>query len=145
MERALVVAARAIERGEVPVGAVVVGPEGDIIAEAHDAREHRHDPTAHAEVVALRLAGQQRGTWNLEGCTLVATLEPCAMCAGAAILARVSRIVFGAHSDKCGACGSVLDVLEPGLFNHTVAVTGGVLADRGSALMTQFFTSQRGS
>ena len=144
MEQALAEAEKALAREEVPVGAVVVDPEGQIIAAAHDAREHRHDPTAHAEVIALRVAGDHRGTWNLEGCTLVVTLEPCAMCAGAAILARVERVVHGAPSDKCGACGSVIDLLEPGLFNHTVAQTGGVLADRCSALLRRHFESRRG-
>jgi tRNA(adenine34) deaminase len=143
MERALAEAEKALRRGEAPVGAVVVDPQGRIIAEAHDAREHRHDPTAHAEILALRMAGDRRGTWNLEGCTLVVTLEPCAMCAGAAILARVGRIVFGAASDKCGACGSRIDLLEPGLFNHTVARTGGVLAERCSEVLSRFFQTQR--
>ncbi|MBN1475590.1 nucleoside deaminase [Candidatus Sumerlaeota bacterium] len=143
MRRALDVAERAIARGEVPVGAVVIGPDGEVVAEAHDAREHRHDPTAHAEILALRLAGLRLGGWNLEGCTLVVTLEPCAMCAGAAILARIDRVVYGAPSDKCGACGSVIDVLEAGLFNHTVQVTSGPLAEECSALLTRFFETQR--
>jgi tRNA(adenine34) deaminase len=144
MEQALAEAEKALAREEVPVGAVVVDPEGQVIAAAHDAREHRHDPTAHAEVIALRVAGDHRRTWNLEGCTLVVTLEPCAMCAGAAILARVDRVVYGAPSDKCGACGSVIDLLEPGLFNHTVTQTGGVLADRCSALLRCHFETHRG-
>jgi tRNA(adenine34) deaminase len=143
MERALIEAEKALRRGEVPVGAIVVDETGKIIAEAHDAREHRHDPTAHAELIALRMAGAMRGTWNLSGCTLVVTLEPCAMCAGAAILARVDRIVFGASSDKCGACGSRIDLMEPGLFNHTIRVTSGVLAERCGQIVTSFFESQR--
>ncbi len=143
MERALALAERALEHGEVPVGAVVVDSADEVIGEGHDAREIRSDPTAHAEIVAMRMAAERLGSWNLEGCTLVVTLEPCAMCAGAAILARIRHIIHGAASDKGGACGSRIDLLEPGLFNHTVTHTGGVLADRAAALLQTFFQSQR--
>lgn len=143
MRLALAEAEKAIPRGEVPAGAIVVDPDGQVIAAAHDAREHRHDPTAHAEIIALRLAGEKRRSWNLEGCTLVVTLEPCPMCAGAVVLSRIKRVVFGAHSDKCGSCGSRIDLLEPGLFNHTVEVRGGVLADECSEVLSRFFAQRR--
>jgi tRNA(adenine34) deaminase len=144
MSRALAQAEEALHRGEVPVGAVVAGADGTLLAERHDEREARRDPTAHAEILALRAAGERLGTWNLSGCTLVVTLEPCPMCAGALVQARISRLLYGALSDKSGSCGSRIDLLEPGLFNHTVSPRGGLLADECAALLAEFFRRQRG-
>ncbi|MDT4957573.1 MAG: tRNA(adenine34) deaminase, partial [Pseudonocardiales bacterium] len=109
---ALVVARDALAVGEVPIGAVVLDPLGAVIASAHNERELGHDPTAHAEVVALRRAGEVLGSWHLDGCTLAVTLEPCTMCAGAVVLARIERLVFGAWDPKAGAVGSLWDVVR---------------------------------
>ncbi len=143
MERALALAECALALGEVPVGAVVTDAAGEVLAGAHDERERRGDPTAHAEILALRTAGERTGSWNLDGCTLTVTLEPCPMCAGALVQARIARVVYGATSDKSGACGTRIDLLEPGLFNHTVTSTPGVLAGRCAALLSEFFRRQR--
>lgn len=141
MDRALQLALRAASLGEVPVGAVVVR-EGRILGEGFNARELWGDPTAHAEIVALRQAGVAAGGWRLEGATLYVTLEPCAMCTGAAILARVERIVFGARDPKAGACGSVIDVPAAPL-NHRPEITGGVLEERCRAVLKDFFRNLR--
>jgi len=128
---------------DVPIGAVVLSPSGDVIASATNEREVAHDPTAHAEVLALRRAGGALGTWQLTGCTLAVTLEPCPMCAGAAVLARVARVVFGAWDPKAGAAGSVWDVLRDRRLNHRPEVVGGVRAEECAALLDEFFASRR--
>ena len=129
--------------GDVPVGAVVLGPDGTTLAEAHNQREQLGDPTAHAEVLALRAAAQQVGSWRLSGCTLVVTLEPCTMCAGAAVLARVERVVYGARDRKAGAAGSLLDVLRDRRLNSRPEVVAGVREAECSAVLLAFFDGQR--
>ena len=143
MRLALVQAELAGRRGDVPVGAVVLGPDGDVLAAGHNEREVTGDPTAHAEVVALRRAAAGRGRWRLDGCTLVVTLEPCTMCAGAAVLARVERVVYGAVDPKAGAAGSLWDVLRDRRLNHRPEVRGGVLEAACSELLLTFFAGQR--
>lgn len=128
---------------DVPVGAVVLGPDGDVVAVGRNQREATVDPTAHAEVVALRAAAAARGAWRLDGCTLVVTLEPCPMCAGAAVLARVSRVVFGAWNDNYGAAGSTWDLLRDRRLAHRPEVVGGVLAAECGALLRGFFDGRR--
>ena len=129
--------------GEVPVGAVVVR-DGSIIARAANRTVRDQDPTAHAESLALRAASAVVGSWRLSGCTLYVTLEPCAMCAGALVLARVDRVVFGAWDDKAGMAGSVGDILRHPRLNHRPAVQGGVAAVESSALLREFFALRRG-
>ncbi|HEY5554748.1 MAG TPA: tRNA adenosine(34) deaminase TadA [Cellulomonas sp.] len=133
----------ALGSGDVPVGAVVVGPDGEVVGRGHNARERDHDPTAHAEVVALRAASARLGRWRLDDCTLVVTLEPCVMCAGATVLARVPRLVLGAWDPKAGACGSQWDVVRDRRLNHRVEVLGGVLEDECGALLREFFEDRR--
>ena len=133
----------ALETGDVPVGAVVVGPDGTVIGRGHNAREAAGDPTAHAEVLALREAAQTLGEWRLSGCTLVVTLEPCIMCAGAVLQARVGRVVFGAWDEKAGASGSVHDLLRDRRHNHVVEVYPGVRAAESSRLLLDFFAERR--
>jgi len=128
---------------DVPVGAAVVGSDGELLASAANERETGDDPTAHAEIVALRRAGQRVGSWRLAGATLVVTLEPCTMCAGAAVLARVERIVFGAWDPKAGAVGSLWDVVRDRRLNHRPEVIGGVRAAECAALLEQFFAQRR--
>ena len=140
---ALDVAAAALTAGEVPVGAVVLDPTGRVLAAEHNAREQDTDPTAHAEVLALRRAGQVLGSWQLRGCTLAVTLEPCTMCAGAAVLARVQRVVFGAWDPKAGAVGSLWDVVRDRRLNHRPEVAGGVRAAECAALLERFFAQRR--
>ncbi|MDQ4110191.1 MAG: nucleoside deaminase [Actinomycetota bacterium] len=134
----------ALTTGDVPIGAVVVDPAGVVIGKGRNVREAEADPTGHAEVVALREAAKARGEWRLEGCTLVVTLEPCTMCAGAAVLARVERIVFGAFDDKAGAVGSLWDVVRDRRLNHRPEVVAGLMAEEQRALLEDFFGSQRG-
>jgi len=122
---------------------VVVDAAGAVVSRGHNVREAAGDPTGHAEVVALRAAAAARGEWRLTGCTLVVTLEPCTMCAGAAVLARVDRVVFGAYDDKAGAVGSLWDVVRDRRLNHRPEVVAGVLADDSAALLTAFFEGQR--
>lgn len=141
---ALAVGRAAIGGGEIPVGAVVLDADGAVIASAHNEREALHDPTAHAEVVALRRAGAALGTWQLVGCTLAVTLEPCTMCAGALVLARVERVVFGAWDPKAGAVGSLWDVVRDRRLNHRPEVVGGVRAEECAALLAEFFATKRG-
>jgi tRNA(adenine34) deaminase len=129
--------------GDVPIGAVVLDPTGAIIARGRNVREAAADPTGHAELVALRAAALARGEWRLTGCTLVVTLEPCTMCAGAAVLARVDRIVFGAYDDKAGAVGSLWDVVRDRRLNHRPEVVTGVLATESTALLDEFFRAHR--
>lgn len=143
MDRALDLARTAGEAGEVPVGAVVLGPDGEVLAQAANAREAAHDPTAHAEILALRAAGAVAGDSHLDGCTLVVTLEPCTMCAGAIILARLERVVLGAWEPRTGACGSVRDVVRDPRANHRVEVLAGVRRRECAALLTQFFAPRR--
>jgi len=143
MRRALVLAAEAGARGDVPVGAVVTDASGSIIGEGRNLREVTNDPTAHAEVVALREAAASVGSWNLEGCTLVVTLEPCVMCAGALLQARVSRLVFGAWDEKAGAAGSMYDVVRDRRLPYRAEVVAGVEADAATALLRDFFESKR--
>lgn len=143
MRAALAEARLALPSGDVPVGAVVVGPDGAVIGRGHNAREATGDPTAHAEVLALREAAARLGSWRLEGCALVVTLEPCAMCAGAVVLARVPQLVLGAWDPKAGACGSVHDLVRDPRLNHWVEVVGGVLEDECADLLRGFFTERR--
>jgi tRNA(adenine34) deaminase len=143
MDRALALAAEAGASGDVPVGAVVMDAAGAVIGEGRNLREITHDPVAHSEIVAMREAAASIGSWNLEGCTLVVTLEPCLMCAGALLQARVSRLVFGAWDDKAGAVGSVQDVLRGRHLPHAVEVVAGVDAEACSALLTDFFAERR--
>ncbi|MGW4238711.1 tRNA adenosine(34) deaminase TadA [Streptomyces sp. NPDC004749] len=139
MRRALDEAARAARSGDVPVGAVVLDPAGQLIATGHNEREATGDPTAHAEVLALRRAAGRLGAWRLTGCTLVVTLEPCTMCAGAIVQSRVDRLVFGALDEKAGAAGSLWDVVRDRRLNHRPEVIHGVLAEECAGLLTAFF------
>ena len=143
LRRALDEARAAGDSGEVPIGAVVVDASGTVIGVGRNEREATNDPTSHAEVVALRAAGAALGDWRLEGCTLAVTLEPCPMCAGAAWLARVDRVVFGAWNPDYGAAGSLWDVLRDGRLNHRPEVVAGVLADECQTLVAQFFADRR--
>jgi tRNA(adenine34) deaminase len=140
---ALALAADTAGSQDVPVGAIVVDPAGVVIGRGRNVREARRDPTGHAEVVALRDAASARGHWRLDGCTLVVTLEPCVMCAGAAMAARLDRVVFGAWDPKAGACGSVWDLTRDPLATHTVEVVGGVRAEEAAALLADFFEGRR--
>ena len=142
MRRALAVAASG-PAGDLPVGAVVFGPDGTELASGHNEREQSGDPTAHAEILALRRAAAVRGEWRLDGCTLVVTVEPCTMCAGALVLARVAEVVFGAWEPKTGAVGSLWDVVRDPRLNHRPDVYTGVLADECALLLTGFFESRR--
>jgi len=143
MGEALAVATGALASGDVPVGAVVVSPSGEVIGRGCNLREAQGDPTAHAEVVAMREAAAKLGTWRLEECTLVVTLEPCAMCAGALMLARVARLVLGAWDPKAGACGSVWDLVRDRRATHRVEVVGGVREAECSQLLLDFFAGHR--
>jgi tRNA(adenine34) deaminase len=143
MELALDQARRALTLGEVPVGAVVLDAGGEPIAAGYNERSIVHDPTAHAEVLALRRAAEAIGSWRLEGATLVVTLEPCTMCAGALVLARVARLVFGAWDPKAGAVGSLWDVVRDRRLNHRPEVVPGVAASECGALLAEFFASRR--
>jgi tRNA(adenine34) deaminase len=143
MTAALDEARAALATDDVPIGAVVLAPDGTTLARGRNVREADHDPTGHAEVVALREAARARGEWRLDGHTLVVTLEPCTMCAGAAVLARVERIVFGAWDPKAGAVGSLWDVVRDRRLNHRPEVVAGVLADESSALLEEFFAGHR--
>lgn len=145
MGAALVEARAALATGDVPVGAVVVDAAGRVIARARNRREADADPTAHAEILAVRAAAAALGQWRLEGCTLVVTLEPCTMCAGALVLARLPFLVFGAFDPKAGACGSVTDVTRDPRLNHRVEVQGGVRAQECGEELRAFFRARRGS
>jgi tRNA(adenine34) deaminase len=139
MRRALDEAAQAASAGDVPVGAVVLGPDGALLATGHNEREVSGDPTAHAEVLALRRAAAALGSWRLTGCTLVVTLEPCTMCAGALVQSRIGRVVYGARDEKAGAAGSLWDVVRDRRLNHRPEVINGVLESRCADLLTAFF------
>ena len=143
MERALTFARRAAEEGEVPVGAVLVGGAGDVLAESGNAPIARHDPSAHAEMLVLRAAGAALGNYRLPNTTLYVTLEPCPMCAGALVHARVARVVYAAADPRSGACGSVFDLTQSSELNHRIEVTGGLLADESSQLLVGFFSDRR--
>ncbi|HEY8590937.1 MAG TPA: nucleoside deaminase [Naasia sp.] len=143
MAEAIAEAQAALTTGDVPVGAVVVDESGAIIARARNRREADGDPLAHAEVLALRAAASVRGRWNLDGCTLVVTLEPCVMCAGAILAARVGGLVYGTWDEKAGAVGSVYDVVRDRRLPHRIDVVTGVLADESARLLTGFFRSRR--
>lgn len=143
MGEALAEAALAPERGDVPVGAVVLDAAGEVVGRGHNLREAEGDPLAHAEVVALRAAAEALGGWRLAGCTLVVTLEPCTMCAGAVLAARIGRLVFGAWDEKAGAVGSVLDVVRDRRPATGVEVVAGVRADESAALLRGFFLERR--
>ena len=136
-------AGAALAAGEVPVGAVVLSPEGSVLATGHNLRQAGADPTAHAEVLALRRAGAALGDWQLTGCTLVVTLEPCTMCAGAVVLARIRRLVFGAWDEKAGAVGSLWDVVRDRRLNHRPEVLAGIRQDECAQLLTRFFAARR--
>jgi len=139
---ALEAARRAQQHGDVPVGAVVLASDGTLLATAGNERELSGDPTAHAEVLALRRAAAVLGSWRLSGCTLVVTLEPCTMCAGALVLARVERLVFGAYDPKAGAVASLFDVVRDPRLNHRVDVRGGLLAAECGRLLQDFFDAR---
>lgn len=143
MRRALELAAEASAASEIPVGAVVLDAEGRIVAEGRNHREATHDPTGHAEIAALRSAAASVGSWNLDGHTLVVTLEPCIMCAGAILQARIGRVVFGAWDDKAGAAGSMYDVLRDRRLPYRAEVVGGLEADEATALLRSFFERRR--
>ena len=142
MAKALCQAQAAARKGEVPVGAVVVR-EGSIVARAHNLRETRRDPAAHAELIALQRAAKKLGGWRLMDCTVYVTLEPCPMCAGAMINARVARVVFGAFDPKAGCCGTLYQLIQDGRFNHTCSVTGGVLEAECAGILKEFFARKR--
>jgi tRNA(adenine34) deaminase len=142
MELAVHQAEQALKHDDVPIGAVIVRGE-QVIAAAHNERERLQDPTAHAEILAIREAAKVLGSWRVLDATLYVTLEPCAMCAGAIVLARIPEVVFGATDLKAGACGSVLDVLGEPRLNHRPQVTGGVLAERSGRLLSEFFAARR--
>jgi len=142
MRRALDEARRCLTWGDVPIGAVVA--RGDaVLAASGNERERRQDPTAHAEVLALRGAAERIGRWRLDGCTIYVTLEPCAMCAGAIVLARIERLVYGAADPKAGFCGSLGDLVRDPRLNHRVEVTSGVLAEEAGELLRAFFRARR--
>lgn len=136
--------AEAAESGEdVPVGALIVSPNGEVIASGHNEREAEHDPTAHAEIVAIRRAAKQRNDWRLEDCTLVVTLEPCVMCAGAIVAARIGRVVFGAWDARVGASGSLYDIIRDARLGAPAEVISGVLEQQCSLQLKQFFEAKR--
>jgi len=145
MRRALELSRQSLlaDEGDVPVGALVVGPAGDVLAESANRREALTDPTAHAEVVVVREAAERLGTWKLAGCTLVVTLEPCPMCAGAAYLSRVERVVFGAWNEEYGAAGSAWDLLRDRRLPHRPEVVAGVLAEECGVVVREFFARRR--
>ena len=145
MQAALDEARRAADEGEIPIGAVVLDASGSVIAVEHNRREALNDPTAHAEILALRAAAAATGSWRLEGCTLVVTLEPCPMCAGAVVMSRLSRLVFGAWNDEYGAAGSRWDLVRDRRLNHRPEVMGGVLAAECGAIVREFLTNERPS
>jgi tRNA(adenine34) deaminase len=144
MDAALEQARRAGARGDVPIGAAILR-DGELISQAGNERELRRDPTAHAEILAIRAAAEAMGGWRLPGTILCVTLEPCAMCAGAIVLARIPTVVFGAPDPKAGAAGSVLDVLAEPALNHRPAVLGGVREEECATLLRDFFASRRGA
>ena len=145
MRLALAEAELALTTGDVPVGAVLLDADGTVLAHGRNEREKHHDPTAHAEVVAIRRAAEVRADWHLTGTTLVVTLEPCVLCAGAILAARIPRVVFGAWDEKAGAAGSIYDQLRDRRLNHRVEVVPEVLAAESTVLLKQFFAESRAS
>ncbi|HVW32186.1 MAG TPA: nucleoside deaminase [Acidimicrobiia bacterium] len=143
MQFALDAAVAAVAHGDVPVGAAVIGPDGGLLSCRHNERELSNDPTAHAEILALRDASAALGTWRLDGCTLVVTLEPCPMCAGAALAARIATVVFGAADPKAGACGSLYNLAADPRLNHEFAVVPGIAAAEAGRLLSAFFAARR--
>ncbi|MBW4580876.1 MAG: tRNA adenosine(34) deaminase TadA [Tildeniella nuda ZEHNDER 1965/U140] len=143
MERAIALAQSAGDAGDVPVGAIIVGANGQAIAEAENRRERDHDPTAHAEILALRMAGRALGSWHLTQCTLYVTLEPCSMCAGALVLARLGRLVYGADDPKAGAVRSVLNLPDSACSNHHLSVLGGILETPCRQQLQSWFALRR--
>ncbi len=143
MAQALEEAAAAPSHGDVPIGAVVAAPDGEVIARRHNERELVGDPTAHAELLALRDAAARLGGWRLDGCVLVSTIEPCPMCAGAALAARIDTVVFGATDPKAGACGSLYNLAADPRLNHDMTVIPGIRADEAAALIRRFFAERR--
>lgn len=143
MDAALAEARAALATDDVPIGAVVLAPSGEVLGTGRNVREADHDPTGHAEVVAIRAAAAALGSWRLEGCTLVVTLEPCTMCAGAVVLSRLARLVYGAHDPKAGAVGSLWDVVRDRRLNHRPEVLSGVRAAECAALLDAFFADHR--
>ena len=143
MREAIKEAIAALDEDEVPVGAVIVH-ENAIIARAHNQREALHDPTAHAEILAITQAAEHLSNWRLSGTTMYVTLEPCAMCAGALVLARVGRLYYGASDPKAGACGSLYDIVQDSRLNHRLEVVPGLLAEDGASLLQEFFARKRG-
>lgn len=143
IEIALAEARTALAHDDVPIGAVIVDADGAVVAVGHNERELHHDPTAHAEVVAIRRAAQKLDSWHLDGCTLVVTLEPCTMCAGAIVAARLDRLVFGAYDPKAGAVASLWDVVRDPRLNHRLEVIGGIAAGECGALLEEFFAARR--
>jgi tRNA(adenine34) deaminase len=143
MRTALDEARLALDAGDIPVGAVVLDPDATIIGRGHNVRERDGDPTGHAEILAIRSAAEVVGEWRLTGCTLVVTLEPCTMCAGAIVLSRLGRLVFGAYDEKAGAVGSLWDVVRDRRLNHRPEVVSGLLADESRTLLDDFFAHQR--
>ncbi len=144
MRLAIADAQKAIATGDVPVGAILLNREGEIIASGRNEREHKKDPTAHAEIVAIRSATTALDSWRLDGCTLYVTLEPCAMCASAISQSRIATVVFGAWDEKAGAVGSLWDLLRDPRALHKVEVRAGVLADECASLLKEFFQEERG-
>ena len=142
MEAAMDLASRAEGMGEVPVGAVIVR-EGRIVAEGHNLTHTKQDPSAHAEMIAVRRAAEATGHWRLLDCTLYVTLEPCTMCAGAIVLSRIPRLVFGAHDPKAGMCGSLENLVQDPRLNHRVELTAGVCGDACGAMLSDFFRARR--
>lgn len=143
IDAALDEARRALDHDDVPIGALVLDASGQVIAAAHNERELTGDPTAHAEVLALRRAAAELGSWHLDGCTLVVTLEPCTMCAGALVAARVERLVFGAFDPKAGAVASLWDVVRDPRLNHRVEVVGGIAEAECGSVLQEFFAQRR--
>jgi tRNA(adenine34) deaminase len=143
MQAALREAGLGAAAGEIPIGAVVLGPDGSVLAAAHNRREQLRDPTAHAEILAMRQAASVLQRWRLDDCTLVATLEPCPMCAGAIVMARVPRLVFGAWNDEYGAAGSRWDLVRDRRLNHQSEVISGVMAEECGAIVREFLAQQR--
>jgi len=143
MDEAIALARAAEAGGDVPIGALVVSVDGVIVGRGHNRRELDHDPTGHAEIVAIRQAAQELGSWRLDGATLVVTLEPCVMCAGAILQSRISRLVFGAWDEKAGAAGGRIDVIREAGLPHDVEVVGGIKADATAMMLANFFASRR--
>ncbi len=144
MALAIAEAKHALSHDDVPVGALVIGPDGKVLASRHNERELTGDPSAHAEVLALRDAAAALGSWHLDGCTLVVTLEPCLMCGGAALNSRIGRIVYGAADMKAGACLSLYNICDDPRLNHRIELTDGVMREACGALLTDFFGELRG-